>query len=236
MKLHRFYVNPLTISSTQEATLSSPWVFNQIVNVLRCKVAHTIVIIDGSGFEYLCEIKAFSKKSVIVSIVKKLENKVKSERETWLFASLVKKDNFEWIAEKATELGVSHIIPILAHRSEKKDINKERLQKIVIEASEQSGRATIPEIGMITIVSDALKLVKEKGMTPIVFHTEGEKFKKEMITIVSTPIAVFIGPEGGWSEEELELFKKAGISILNLGPQILRSETAVIAALAQIVF
>ena len=160
-------------------------------------------------------------------------------REIWLCAALVKKDNFEWIAEKATELGVTRIVPIVSERSEKKSLNMERLERIVIEASEQSGRGTVPMIDPIMSLDEAVKHIKFSfGSGPrevMVFHTEGDPFQGDTLD-KEKPVAVFIGPEGGWSEKEVELFHAESIPVKCLGKQVLRAETAVVAALSQFVF
>jgi len=211
---------------------------HQLQNVLRLKVGDTVNLFDGSGYDFIVRIKKYEDQNVSFEILEKRPNSILPLRETYLLASIVKKDNFEWIAEKATELGVSHIIPILSERTEKKDINKTRLQKIVVEASEQSGRGTVPIIHEVTSLGNSLKDAINlfgKDTEYIAFHLEGEKFDKKELK-EKNPIAIFIGPEGGWSPDEISWFKENYIPIKTLGPQILRAETAVIASLSQIVF
>ena len=161
-------------------------------------------------------------------------------RTIYLCAAVVKKDTFEWIVEKATELGVTDIIPIAAERSEKKSLNEERLVKIAVEASEQSGRGATPMMHRIMGQGEAAAFLKsrEKDIQMIAFHTEGEQFKREELGSKTAPLGVFIGPEGGWSPAEIEIsfHKKENIQVRCLGPQVLRAETAVIASLSQVVF
>jgi 16S rRNA (uracil1498-N3)-methyltransferase len=154
--------------------------------------------------------------------------------EITLYMAVVKKDTFEWIVQKATELGVSRIVPILAERSEKKSLNQERLVKIAIEASEQCGRGNVPVIEEIQTLSQVIGSAGE-GRTFIVFHTEGEYFKPTDISNIES-VGVFIGPEGGWSPAELEMFHKNSLPVRCLGPQVLRAETAAVAALSVVVF
>ena len=152
--------------------------------------------------------------------------------------SLVKKDIFEWIAQKATERGVSDIIPIIADRSEKKNLNTERLQKIIIEAAEQSGRSSLPVLHEICELDEVLgdsEKIWGNDSTLLVFDITAEKFSIEDVRHTQK-IVVFIGPEGGWTPAEIETFKNTDIAIRSLGPQVLRAETAVVAALAQLVF
>lgn len=204
---------------------------NQLKNVLRLSPGDETLLFDGSGYDYLARVKGFGKDSVEFDVLEKRENKVVPPHETWLFAAIVKKDNFEWIVEKATELGVSHIVPVISARTEKKDLKMERLTKVSIEASEQSGRGTVPKIHDILKLADCLDTYSEQAS--IVWEPTATKFEKGDLEKIT---GVYIGPEGGWTKEELELFEKKGVKLASLGPQILRAETAVIAALSQIVF
>ncbi len=230
MKLHRFFLED-AIGPQTKVAVRLPEFLNQIRNVLRFKEGHTIVIFDNSGFEYVATVDSYEKDAVILSIIEKRENKVHPRRETYLLASLVKKDTFEWIVEKATELGVSHIIPIISSRTEKKDINSERLLKIAIEAAEQSGRATVPVLHEVVDLPTAL--ANYSYLRSVVWEPTAEKFQAKELEEINS---MYIGPEGGWTSEELQLFKDHGIMTRSLGPQILRAETAVVAALSQIVF
>jgi 16S rRNA (uracil1498-N3)-methyltransferase len=238
MKLQRFYVVVQRLSRRLPVTIPSLDLRQQMERVLRFAPGDKVILFDGSGKDFTASINAYQADGVSFSILEEMENNVKAAREIWLFASVIKKDNFEWIVEKATELGVSHIVPVISERSEKKNINMERLEKISIEASEQSGRATIPTIHTIMKLSESFDLIKKENLNAIVFHTEGERFKKEdkREKLGGGAVAAFIGPEGGWSPEEIALFHKEGITVRNLGPQILRAETAVVAALSQLVF
>ncbi len=229
MKIHRFYIDtPLTIGSN---TVPSPELANQLKNVLRMSLRDETILFDNSGYQYRAAISSYQSESVTFDVLEQQEDVVKLDREIWLFAAIVKKDNFEWIVEKATELGVSQIVPVISARTEKKDVNMKRLLKVSIEAAEQSGRTTVPKIHDILKLADCLATYSEQKA--VVWDPTAEKFdRKDLHTIDSA----YIGPEGGWTKEELEMFEKRGIKQMSLGPQVLRAETAVIAALSQIVF
>lgn len=231
MKLHRFYIEE-TIGNTDQIRIASRSVRWQAINVLRNGLGDSVKIFDNSGFDYEVVIVGYDNYTMTCDVKKKILNKVLPKRDVILFASIVKKSNFEWIVEKATELGVASIVPIISTRSEKKDLNMERLNKISIEASEQSGRGTIPVIGEIVKLEEVFLTLKAKA---IAFHTEGEVFKKEDLT-EDEAVSAFVGPEGGWTPEEIEMFHKNNVLVRNLGPQVLRAETAVVAALSQLVF
>ena len=252
MRLHRFYVNQ-EIGDKKEITIDSAELVHQVRRVFRLKPGDSIVVFNGTGFDYECKIDNFGGKNTIVSdsVIRLLvssasRSRYSPKRELVLCAAIVKKDTFEWITEKATELGATGIIPIAAERSEKKSLNEERLRKIAIEASEQSGRGATPMVYPIMGPGEAANFLiqeqgersKEKGAGKIrlvAFHTEGERFQKAEFDSDS-PLAIFIGPEGGWSETEIVMFHKLGIPVRCLGPQILRAETAVVAVLSQVVF
>lgn len=230
MKLHRFYTND-SVPHSGTHTIVSPELYHQLKNVFRLNRGEPIILFDGSGYDITVSINDYRDNSVIVSIVDVTKNETALTREIYLFSSIVKKDTFEWIAEKATELGVSHIVPIISARSEKKNLNFERLEKIIREASEQSGRSDIPKLHPIISLEDAL--VTYKDVSSIAWHTTGDKFSQNTLTNIQ---GMYIGPEGGWTENETTLFHEKGIRVVSLGKQVLRAETAVIATLSQIVF
>ncbi len=265
MRLHRFYISDkLTgptgdkIGAQKEFSVYSSELVNQIRRVFRLKNGDTVILFDGSGYDYECRIVTSDSKServkssnkvtdskdgITFQVISSTRSHFMPARDIYLCAAITKKDTFEWIVEKATELGVTHIVPVLAERSEKKSLNEERLCKIAIEASEQSGRGGVPQILPITKLDDVITLTSSlDGTKAIVFHTEGEVLNKsdtlanEGISGEIQPTYVFIGPEGGWSQSELDMFHSNKMSIKCLGNQVLRAETAVVAALSMVVF
>jgi 16S rRNA (uracil1498-N3)-methyltransferase len=230
MKLNRFYCEEKLVGMTN-GSITRDTLVNQLKNVFRLKTGDDIILFDGSGYDYLVTISGYEKDTVSFTVKSVNENVVLPTRETYLFASVVKKDNFEWIVQKATELGVSHIVPIVSDRTEKKDINTERMQKIITEAAEQSGRGTLPILYGVTELEEALH--NYAHVRSIAWHTVAPKFVSQD---VSDSIGAYIGPEGGWSPLEIEIFKKHGVHTRSLGPQVLRSETAVIAVISRLVF
>jgi len=238
MRLYRFYVAG-KIPSQGLFDVVDEDLANQLKRVLRLKIGYEITVFNGDGQDHECLINEFAKDKVILQIKKTYPSRYMPVHEIWLCAAVIKKDNFEWTVEKATELGVSHIIPILSDRSEKKSLNIERLEKIIIEASEQSGRGNVPTIYPIMKLNEAIEHIRHKfarGTSEVLaFHTEGELFQ-DAILDKKNPTALFIGPEGGWSEKEVDLFHKDNIPLKCLGKQVLRAETAVVAALAKVVF
>lgn len=230
MKLHRFFVSE-KLEDKDFVSIHHQVFINQIKNVFRFTEGDKIILFDNSGYDFVSEIDTYNKDSVSLKVIEKNKNQILPVREIFLFVSIVKKDTFEWISEKATELGVSQIIPIISERSEKKNLNFERLNKIIIEASEQSGRGTLPTIGEILDIGSVIQ--KYSHIKSLAWHPSAEKFVSQDVSDIS---GIYIGPEGGWSPRELELFEKHKILVRSLGPQILRTETAVIATISRLVF
>jgi RNA methyltransferase, RsmE family len=200
-------------------------IFHQLKNVLRKRVEDRIILFDGSGIEAEAKIKKFSKDKIEVEVL----NIKKPEREpkifVSLFCSILKKSNFELVVQKATEIGVKEIVPILCKNTVKTGLNLKRLEKIAKEATEQSKRVTLPKIEKVLSFKEAIEKAKNCDLK-ILFDISGKDFslaKKE-----AKSVAIFIGPEGGWDELEIEMAKKENFEILNLGKLNLRSETAAI--------
>lgn len=240
MKLQRFYVAEKTLSRMSPGgifSVADENLANQLKKVFRFHVGDTVVIFDGDGQDHECLVDGFQKDKVSLKFQRSYPSRSVPVRKIWLCAGIVKKDTFEWITEKATELGVTDIVPIMAERSEKKSLNIERLEKIVIEAAEQSGRGDIPTIHPIIELEKSIDYIKSQNpsIQMVAFHTEGNLVRDD-ISDKSKPAGLFIGPEGGWSEKEVSLFHEENIAVVCLGKQVLRAETAAVAALVKVVF
>ncbi len=172
MKIQRFFINQKI--ELGEVRVSDVGTVHQIKNVFRMKGGEEVVVFDGTGFEFKARVSEVSKNSLTLNILEKIENKVVPKNKITLCQSLIKKDNFEWIVEKGTELGVSEFLPIVSERSEKKNLNIERLNTIAKEAMEQSGRAIVPKILPPQALNDVLNTIDTK--TAIVFDSSGLSF------------------------------------------------------------
>jgi 16S rRNA (uracil1498-N3)-methyltransferase len=208
--------------------------------VLRVEAGRRYEISDNRNV-YLAEIETAHKEDVVFRTLEKLPAAPPSARFE-LYVALIKFDRFEWIVEKATELGVTEIVPIEATRSERgleKAATKrlERWRRIALEASQQSRRAHLPEIAGPISLNDAIGrtathryvLDENPGAAPLFQALPS-------VRTVQDTVAILTGPEGGWTEEEHASFTSdgaaAGWTPVSMGPLILRAETAVIAALA----
>jgi len=226
MRLHRFYIDSKIEGGKFEVTDTD--LLYQWQKVFRFKIGDKVLIFNGEGFEFLAVFETISRESVVLTVEEKKEIKEKKKTELNIFQSIIKKDNFEFVVQKCTELGVSAFYPILSERSEKKNLNIERLEKIAIEASEQSGRNSIPKIFEPQNLKEAVESFDGKLF---VLDFEGKNISE---VDVSGKIGILVGPEGGWGDTEKSWFKEKGIVSLTLGKQVLRAETASISASALI--
>ena len=233
MRLHRFFVD-FNISQI-EFSVKDERLVHQWRNVFRYNTGSEVILFNGSGYEYDCLIQNLNNREAVLEVVRKREGVLPKNKIT-LYQSIIKKDKMEWIVEKATELGVSRIVPIISERSEKKDLKLERMQKIDIEAAEQCGRADVSIISDVTSLDEALKYCENAVTCDLSGSLElkAESLKKTLSSKLK-PLSLFVGPEGGWSEKEIERFKEAKIEIFSLGKLTLRAETAAIVALGFLV-
>lgn len=223
MRTHRFYSGKIELE--REFWLHDERLINQWTRVLRFQPGQDVVLFNGETAERLYKINAFEKDGVKLELVTDYERRVPS-RDVYLFWSLLKNDHNDLILEKATELGVSHFIPVIAERCVKSGFNYERAERIVIEASEQCGRSDIPKIREPIALKDAVG--EYSGRIPLlVTQMGGEEISAIGIT---DTVGVFIGPEGGWTDTELQLFAAKEVRRVRLAAFTLRGETAAIAA------
>lgn len=222
MKIHRFFLDS-KIGDLGKVRISDKNIVHQIKDVLRFTGGEEVILLDGT-VEFSGRIESVSKKEVIVfkEKVKVVENKKEEKMNLHLFASITKKDKFEWVLQKATELGVSRITPIISERTEKNKLNMDRADKIVREAAEQSGRIDLPFLDEPTKLSVALKVAEQ---TPLILDIDAQKIDVPKIRS-QKDVCVFVGPEGGWGQRDKELFDKRKVEYISLGKNVLRAETA----------
>ena len=199
-----------------------------VSKVMRVKVGGVFSLFNSSG-EWEAEILSISKNIVEFNVTKQLRQK-ESTKELWLAFSPIKSNYFNFMIQKATELGVTKFLPIIFDRTIVRKINKGRLEKVIIEASEQSNRLNVPSIEE----PQSLKNFLDKEKIDLVFTDLNSKNKKiDLEKLTSNPTCVLIGPEGDFSEEEREqILALEGVQPIRINKNILRSETAVISALS----
>jgi 16S rRNA (uracil1498-N3)-methyltransferase len=194
---------------------------------MRIKENEVFSLFNNSG-EWEAKILGISKSIVEFNVTKQLRQK-ENLKELWLAFSPIKSNYFNFMMQKATELGVTKFLPIIFDRTIVRKINKERLEKVIIEAAEQSNRINVPKIEE----PQKLKNFLSNDMDLIFTDLNTSNTKIDLKKLTTKPTCVIIGPEGDFSEEEREkILKFKGVQPIKINENILRSETAVISALS----
>lgn len=237
MQRHRFFAPPGNIF--ESTIVLDHDESHHLSRVLRLLPGATVYSFDGKGAEYECQVKRVNKDRAELSIIARLSNEVESPLQLTLGQAMVKGDKFDWVVQKATELGVTRLVPLLTEHSEFKkaegrELRLQRWRRIALEATKQSGRRHLLEISEVQSI--------EQFCTPqtadlrLIFSERKGSRLAEMQR--ASAVTVAIGPEGGWSERELLQAETSGFVPIHLGNRILRTETAAVAAvvLAQYLF
>ncbi len=227
MRLH-YFIGDFNFSE-KNIKIIEPDLVNQFRNVLRFKVGDKIILGDGKMNEVLAEIAEIKKEFIDVKILEVRLNKNEPRKEIILYCAILKRENFELACQKATEIGVGKIVPIICQRTIKFGLKEERLKKIIQEAAEQSGRGIIPELGQIISFEKAIEQAKNNNFN-LLFDVSGSELVKTKLELAAAKkIGIFIGPEGGWEEKEIEIAKnEKKFKVSSLGKLTLRAETAAI--------
>jgi 16S rRNA (uracil1498-N3)-methyltransferase len=202
---------------------------NYLGNVLRLGVGAQLLVFDGTSGEWLATIAEAAKKRITLSVARKTREP-ETIPDVWLAFAPVKRTQTDWLVEKATELGVARLLPVITGRTIAERVKLERLESIAIEAAEQCGRTILPEVS--EPVGLKLLLDRRDAARPLYFADElgGEPAAR---AFKPGPALILVGPEGGFSEHERALVRAAtNAAPVSLGPRILRAETAALAALA----
>ena len=216
--------------------------FNHVKNVLRLKTGDN-VLVSVNNFSHLAVIDKFSNDSVLLSIVEKNFQDTTLPIELYLFQGLPKSDKLELIIQKAVELGTSNVIPVKTSRSitkieQSKVVAKTlRWQKIAESAGKQCKLSFIPTVHEPLSFSDSLKMAQSLDLIILPYENKNgmaDTLKSLRSLKKGCKVGVFIGPEGGFSDEEIDLAVKSGANIVSLGKRILRTETASITALSML--
>ncbi len=207
---------------------------------LRMRAGEMITVSDGRGMDYGCEITEVKDTGVHVKILYHQPSNVEASIKVTLYQGLPKGDKMDYIVQKAVELGVCKIVPVLTERSVSRPDarsaakKQERWQKIAGEAAKQSGRGKIPVVESVI----PFNKIKWEDCEPlkVLFYEGGGVPMQNAMENYPDQIGLFIGPEGGWEKSEVTVLESAGAKIATLGPRILRTETAPLAALSVIMF
>ena len=243
--MQRFFVEPHRIDEAAHQIHIIGTDVNHISNVLRMKQGEGVWISDGGQKEYRCAIEAFSADEVLLHIIYAQEPDYELPSRIYLFQGLPKADKMELIIQKAVELGAYEIIPVETKRcvvklDGKKAAKKvERWQQIAESAAKQSKRMLIPNVHQVLSFKEALKYAESMDIRLIPYElAKGMQETKEILAAIEQgqSIGIFIGPEGGFEEKEVEAAISEGAKPITLGKRILRTETAGLAILSVLMF
>ena len=220
-----FFSNSLSLNMTGKLDKSQS---HYLTKVMRVKEKEVFSLFNNEG-EWEAKILGISKSIVEFKVIKKLRQKEKI-KELWLAFSPIKSNYQNFMIQKATELGVTKFIPIIFDRTVVRKINKERLGKIVIEASEQSNRINVPLIESPQTLDGFLK---KNSMDLIFTDLNSNNIKVDKLKLTDKPVCIIVGPEGDFSEHERDkILSFKGVQSVKINENILRSETAVISAIS----
>ena len=248
--MHHFFVDPSSIEEGIVRIVGTD--LNHMKNVLRMKPGEEVLISDGTGKDYNCQVKEYGAEEGILVILSENADSRELPSRIWLFQGLPKSDKMELIIQKNTEVGIKSIVPVIMERTvvklDEKIASKklERWQKIAEIAAKQSMRDIIPQIGNITKLKDIdttefdAVLVAYENEEHNMLKTELQKLERKIKSNNSSEqqynIAIVIGPEGGISEKELVMLAEKNAKFVSLGKRILRTETAGVVMAGNIIY
>ena len=233
--MHHFFVNPEQVEDGLIRITGSD--VNHIKNVLRIRQGEEMLVSDGTGRDYLCQAEEIAGQEVTVRILETEEEGRELPSRIWLFQGLPKSDKMEFIIQKAVELGAAGIEPVVKLDPKKEEAKVKRWQAIAESAAKQSKRSLVPRVSGIMTLKEAFDYVESQGFSVRLIPYEHEAGMDGTKTELDAAgpgqdIAVFIGPEGGFDEREIELALSKGVRPISLGRRILRTETAGLALLS----
>ncbi|MBO4644463.1 MAG: 16S rRNA (uracil(1498)-N(3))-methyltransferase [Alphaproteobacteria bacterium] len=229
MQIRLFIDRDLTVGATVPLTEAQA---HYLRNVLRAEPGTELFVFDGKSGEFAAVLSVLNKKNGQIQICRLLREQPKKQ-DVRLYFSPLKRDCTEWVVEKATELGVTRIVPVITEYTSVKHVNTERLRLIAIEACEQCRRLDVPEISEPVALKELL--IAQNDAEPLLIHLD-ETGRGQKASVVFSGIesaAFLVGPEGGFSETERALIAETPHTAgMDLGERILRAETAAVSALA----
>jgi 16S rRNA (uracil1498-N3)-methyltransferase len=242
--MHRFFVPPELLSADPVRLDGSQ--AHQLARVLRVAVGERIELLDNSGWAFEVVLERVTPTEALGRVVRRYRPESEPSVRVVLCQGLPKHRKFDLILQKGTELGVARFVPLLTRYSDVRETpraeegKRARWERIVQEAAEQSGRAVLPEIAPLTPFAD-ICVPPKQGVLSLMGHArEGVKPLREALRAAGpgpwAEVRLGVGPEGGLSDDEVTLAHEAGIRIVSLGPRVLRTETAAIAALAILLY
>lgn len=213
--------------------------YRHITKVLRLKRGDSITLFDEDSTEYSGNIKQINQKDILVEIKESWQSKTESDLNIYLYQAVIKSSRMDLVVQKTTELGVTRIIPVVTERTQNWIKTKlDRLNKISLESAKQCRRTSPPEITKPVNFEKALEKAQDNGLKIILYENSALSLKDHFNKLDGNikNISVFIGPEGGYTENEIKLAESLGYTALGLGKRVLRAETAAITLISLLQF
>jgi 16S rRNA (uracil1498-N3)-methyltransferase len=240
---YRFFVEPTAIRGSS-AVIADHGLVHQIADVLRLGPGNRIVLLDNGGWEYTAVLDTVERGRICATVEQRQPAGGEPALHLTLYVALLKGDRFEWMLQKGTELGVSAFVPLVADRSvgtagEIGSSKLERWQRIVREAAEQSRRGRVPPLQAPQNFDQACAQATPVATTLLLWEGNGiPGIRTYLRSMPPQPgaFAIFSGPEGGWSEDELATASGYNVAKVSLGPRILRAETAPLVATTALLY
>jgi 16S rRNA (uracil1498-N3)-methyltransferase len=244
MTRRRFYAPPTAFANKQDSVTLIADEARHLREVLRLKAGDEVFVFDGAGKEFHCRIADSKRDTAQLEVLAEVSPaKPESPLQLTLALALLKGEKFDLVVQKATELGVARIVPVITKHADirlrdESDAAKRvtRWQRIAMEAAKQSGRAVIPEIAKLITVASLMESTSEAEPCNCLMFSErdGQSLlqTKESLAADSKQMTALVGSEGGWSDEEIGAARAAGWAVVTLGGRTLRAETAAIAVVA----
>ena len=235
--MHIFYTPELAEVSETKLYFLSEEESKHCVRVLRLIVNDAIILIDGTGGFYQAKILESNPKKTLVEIISKQE--CFQKRNYYLHIAVAPTKNierFEWFLEKATEIGIDEITPIICDRSERKDVKIDRLMKVITSAVKQSIKAYHPKINAPIKFKSFLESLSQSATYCIAHCNDGEKVELKYVDTSERNYVILIGPEGDFTHDEVELARLKDFKAITLGSSRLRTETAALEACFEVNF
>lgn len=239
--MHRFFIEKEQIEENKIKIIGND--VKHIKDVIRLRKGEKVEVVLEKEI-YICQIENLSKKEINLRVIEKYKGKNEPKREIVLYQGLAKGNKMDLIIQKATEIGVKKVYPLMSHRSivrfkdEKREKSKvSRWNQIANEAAKQSKRDILPEVENIIDFDSMIQLLENEKNIIVPYEEEIKKsIGQSLIKTNTQKVHLIIGPEGGFEEEEIKRLKDIGAHIVSLGPRILRTETAGIVAATIILY
>lgn len=240
MNTNRFFISTSDIKD--DRVWLSPEQSHQVQHVLRLQPGDMIVVLDNTGAEYAVTLTKVDKRETVGQVTSTQQARGEPTAQVTLFQSMLMRDKFEWVLQKGAEIGLARIAPVLTTRSlvRVKDVDDKKLdrwRRILTEAAEQSHRGRIPKVDQIAMFGEALSEMADFDRCLIATPWHSGSGLREVLGDLkgkAARVALMVGPEGGFTDEEVDAACQNGAVPISLGPRILRTETCAIVASALI--